>query len=140
MGVGAARNTAIRAAKGEFIAFLDSDDIWKPWKIELQLACMEKLSHIGMVWSDMEAVGPDGAVASPRYLRQMYAAYRRFPLEKLFTERHDLPPISTSLDPRGALYAGDIFSPMVTGNLVHTSTVVLLGSRAGLIKVTFAGN
>src|SRR6266849_10246474 len=52
-GVAAARNTALRAAQGEFIAFLDSDDVWKPWKIELQLACMEKLPHIGMVWSDM---------------------------------------------------------------------------------------
>src|SRR5712691_7528051 len=99
MGVGVARNMAINAAKGKFIAFLDSDDIWKPWKVELQLACMEKLPHIGMVWSDMEAVGPDGAVARPRYLRKMYAAYRRFPIEKLFTERYDLPTISTSLDP-----------------------------------------
>ncbi len=132
-GVAAARNTALRAAQGEFIAFLDSDDVWKPWKIELQLACMEKLPHIGMVWSDMEAVGPDGAVTSRRYLPKMYAAYRRFPLEKLFTERYDLPAISISLDPeltRGALYAGDIFSPMVTGNLVHTSTALLRRDRA----------
>jgi GT2 family glycosyltransferase len=132
-GVAAARNTALRAARGEFIAFLDSDDIWKPWKIELQIACMEKLPHIGMVWSDMEAVGPDGTVTSRRYLRKMYAAYGRFPIEKLFTERHDLPTISTPLDPeltRGALYAGDIFSPMVTGNLVHTSTVLLRRNRA----------
>jgi len=124
-GVAAARNTALRAAQGEFIAFLDSDDVWKPWKIELQIACMKKLPHIGMVWSDMEALGPDGAVINHHYLRTMYAAYRRFPLEKLFTERYDLPTISTSLDPRGALYAGDIFSPMVTGNLVHTSTALL---------------
>jgi GT2 family glycosyltransferase len=85
----------------------------------------------------MEAVGPDGAVASPRYLRKMYAAYRRFPLEKLFTERHDLPTISTSLDPelaRVALYTGDIFSPMVTGNLVHTSTVLLRRDRADRVS------
>jgi len=81
-----------------------------------------------MVWSDMEAVGPDGAVTSRRYLRKMYTAYRRYPLETLFTERYDLPAISVSRDPQlahGDLYAGDIFSPMVTGNLVHTSTALL---------------
>jgi len=132
-GVAVARNTALREAQGEFIAFLDSDDVWRPWKIELQLACMEKLPHIGMIWTDMEAVGPDGTITDRQYLRKMYAAYRRFSTEKSFTERHDLPAISTQLDAeltRGALYGGDIFSPMVTGNLVHTSTALLRRDRA----------
>lgn len=37
IGQGAARQAGIEAASSEFIAFLDSDDIWHPKKIELQL-------------------------------------------------------------------------------------------------------
>ena len=36
-GVAIARNTAIKLAKGRFIAFVDSDDIWKPGKLSKQL-------------------------------------------------------------------------------------------------------
>src|SRR3954451_20944083 len=34
----AARNAGIRAAAGEFLAFLDHDDLWSPDKLELQMA------------------------------------------------------------------------------------------------------
>src|SRR5215813_2432040 len=78
-GVSNARNHGIRLARGGFIALLDSDDLWEPWKLELQVAVMNHLPHVGMVWTDMVAINPNGEISSPAYLRTMYGAYQWFP-------------------------------------------------------------
>ena len=39
-GVAAARNFGVRSSRGAYLAFLDSDDLWKPKKLEIQVAFM----------------------------------------------------------------------------------------------------
>jgi glycosyltransferase involved in cell wall biosynthesis len=46
-GLAAARNQAIRTARGDFIAFLDHDDLWLPAKLEAQLEALSVLRRPG---------------------------------------------------------------------------------------------
>lgn len=51
-GAGAARNTGIRVAKGAYIAFQDSDDIWLPQKLEKQMNVIRNAPpEVGVVYS-----------------------------------------------------------------------------------------
>ena len=59
-GPAAARNTAITAARGRYIAFLDSDDLWKPEKLERQIAFMQK-HDLAFTFSSYDRVDETGS-------------------------------------------------------------------------------
>lgn len=53
------RNMAVELAKGRYIAFLDSDDMWLPGKLEHQLPFFSESEKIGVVFSNYEKIDED---------------------------------------------------------------------------------
>lgn len=52
-GVATARNTGMKAATGDWIAFLDSDDEWLPTKIQKQVDCINSRSDIDLIGTNI---------------------------------------------------------------------------------------
>lgn len=55
-GAAVARNLGVLLSKGDFIAFLDHDDIWRPKKLERQIDTFKKNPEIGMCHCELEIV------------------------------------------------------------------------------------
>jgi len=62
-GANAARNTGLREASGEFVAFLDDDDEWSPSKVARQVEAFQGASaDTGLVYTSIRIVDEDGMV------------------------------------------------------------------------------
>lgn len=95
----AARNVGVVRASGEYIAFLDSDDIWYPPKLEKQVAILRREPEVGLVytngyWVDEPSDGRSGEA------------------RRLLSDIH-------------ALHSGDVFRDLIRNNFVGTSSVVV---------------
>ena len=65
--LGEGRNLALAQARGRYLAFLDCDDLWKPTKLERQVALFEANPRVGLVCTDTEIF--DGK----RVLKRLFA-------------------------------------------------------------------
>ncbi len=94
-GVSHTRNLGIAAAKGKYIAFQDSDDIWKPDKLEKQMECMRQEDY-GMVYCAFQREFQDGSV--------VYYPPKEMPMEEK---------------------QGNIFQSLLRQNLISTQTMLI---------------
>lgn len=58
-GAPGARNRGMQAARGDFVCFCDSDDVWAPTKISDQVAYLTDHPQVGMVYCDWSVWEPD---------------------------------------------------------------------------------
>jgi glycosyltransferase involved in cell wall biosynthesis len=82
-GANAARNLGIELSRGDYIAFLDSDDLWHPDKLKAQLACIasQKAHNPGnrpiFAYTGRYRVNDDYEVLARQYPRSMKRAEQR---------------------------------------------------------------
>jgi glycosyltransferase involved in cell wall biosynthesis len=83
-GVASARNTGIKHAQGEYIAFLDSDDLWLPERLKFGVRALDADKNIGLFFSDCNRVF-NGERASRTYFND-YKPYAGFVFRQLFMQ------------------------------------------------------
>ena len=76
-GAGFARNIGIKASKGDFISFLDADDLWQPEKLQKQLDFMQE-QQVQVCYSSYELIDEAG-----QPLNKTVKALQRLPFKKL---------------------------------------------------------
>jgi glycosyltransferase involved in cell wall biosynthesis len=70
-GPAKARNVGIRASNGEYIAFIDADDLWLPEKLENQVGYFEKQTEqVGMVYTNAKKFDQQGIWTLPKRYRK----------------------------------------------------------------------
>jgi glycosyltransferase involved in cell wall biosynthesis len=107
-GASVARNTGIVAAKGDFIAFLDSDDTFLPGHLEESVNFLREEPRIDFVFGDVEKFNSEGV--------EMPSFFKGKPIERI-------PFDGIGLERR--VFLRSIFCDLIGGNFIPTPTLVV---------------
>ncbi len=126
-GQSAARNFGAEAAAGEWIAMLDSDDLWEPAKLERQLALHRAAPDLGWSVTDCLVVDELGRPhRGAQGFERVFAAASEHggPVERLLAAHLDRLAVLTAAGERIA-YVGDAFELLFRGNLALPSSALV---------------
>jgi glycosyltransferase involved in cell wall biosynthesis len=97
-GASSSRNDGIRAARGDYIAFCDADDLWEPGKLKSQIELLSGNAEYDITYCDSQIIDETGAL-----------------IGQLFSDQ--FPP------PRNP--SGDLFEELCTRNFINMQTVLI---------------
>jgi glycosyltransferase involved in cell wall biosynthesis len=124
-GISAARNTGMRAARGQYIAWLDDDDLWLPEKIAIQVEVLARYPAAVLVSTDFSAFDNAGEIEAS-HMATYYSAvgHSRRGLAGLYPRSDWLDLSAATGGVRARLYHGEVRAPLVWGNFVHPPTIL----------------
>jgi len=126
-GVANARNHGMKLASGDYIAYLDSDDLYYPEKVELQVSFLEKFKDVGMVYTEFSGFD-DKNFSEYRHLKQYHkSAYVTGALtyEEIFRKRFPVYSFYNNPDYRSEFsYIGEIFENYLYNTIIFTNSMM----------------
>lgn len=100
-GTATARNLGIDKAKGRFVSFLDADDLWKPNKLQIQIAFMVK-NNVSFSYSNYDVLTEDDKIIS-------FVPKKNFADYKTLLKRNDIGCLTVAYD---TLKVGKAYMPL----------------------------
>jgi glycosyltransferase involved in cell wall biosynthesis len=120
-GLPNARNVGVRAASGEFIAWMDADDLCHPDRVRLGVAVLRAHPDVELVCSDFSAFTDPERDFEASHLAAYYRSVRREGgVAGLYDE---MRPASGEIE--APLYLGQAYERLLKGNFAHPPTVMV---------------
>ncbi len=124
-GLNAGRNKALKAASGKYIALLDDDDLWKPYKLELQVGLMDLHPEVPYAFSEFNIFNSSGIV-------HKYGLQTWFKSEQIWTDIYKKKVVYRKtglkikdLDGDFEIYFGSIYKDLLLTPFVLPSTCLI---------------
>lgn len=136
-GVSKARNTGIRQSRGEYISFLDADDVWEKNKLEIQMHLFEKYSNVYMIFSSFKHIKKNNIIENKKY-EDTFNIFKEYKYEigDIFKNHSTFQYKNNNIE----YYWGNIYKYLFLGNFILPSSVVFKKSslkRVGMLNEAY---